>query len=206
MAESNFNDPEQRERYRRELENLRNMPADQVPTKPDCRTRKSAGAAGWWWFGLVILILVCIWLVAWGGGRTTNTRAAVNERQSNPPNAGSPEVASVPQLISHPQRFAGRRVVVPRAVVEKRLSGQAVLVGATTNEGPSSGKDVTVVLPGNSPSGTLPEGTAVKISGTLTPVNGGRGNLGLNAVQSQDMQQQGFYLQAEVITPIATPR
>ncbi|HTZ82925.1 MAG TPA: hypothetical protein VMB66_07030 [Candidatus Acidoferrales bacterium] len=219
MAERNFNDPEKRDEYRRQLEDERNLPPRSLQSGPPIspRPRRGAGAM-WWWLLFLAVVIACIWLIPWGTRHNTGTNAAVKPAASTPlpENANSkntngyatnpategaaPQPTTVGDLTANPKSFEGTNVVVRKATVEQRLGKSAVLIGPGTGA-PDAQQSVTVLLPANQSNADLRHGSKVQITGTLTAAPASSDNLGLTDTEAQHMRQQGFYLRASAIAP-----
>lgn len=218
MAERNFNDPEQRDEYRRQLEDERNLPPGTLRTSNPgaIRPRRGAGAM-WWWLLFLAVVIACIWLIPWGTRSNTGTRA--NARQAagtpmpnnangtnhdayehNPAHTTTPQPTTVGDLTANPKSFEGTSVVVRKATVQQRLGNSAVVVGPE-NGTPNAQQSVTVLLPENQSNADLHHGAKVQITGTLSAAPAQNDNLGLSNTEAQHVRQQGYYLRASAIAP-----
>jgi len=218
MAERNFNDPEKRDEYRKQLENERNLPPGNLqpggprPTRP----RRGAGAM-WWWLLFLAVVIACIWLIPWGGRHNTGTNAGVrqaagtpmsnnangtntNGYNTNPAHSATPQTTTVGDLTSNPKSFEGTKVLLRKATVERTLGNNALVVGPG-NGSAKIQQMVTVLLPGNQSNADLHQGSKVQITGTVAGAPASNDNLGLTNTQAQDVRQQGFYLRASAVAP-----
>jgi len=218
MADRNFNDPEKRDEYRKQLEDERNLPPGSLqpggprPTRP----RRGAGAM-WWWLLFLAVVIACIWLIPWGGRRNTGTNAGARQAAGtpmphnanngnhdayghNPAYTTTPQPTTVGDLTANPKSFEGTNVVVRKATVEERLGNSAVVVGSG-NGTPNAQRSVTVLLPANQSTAKLQHGAKVRITGTLTAAPANNDNLGLSNTDAQHVRRQGYYLRASAIAP-----
>lgn len=212
MAERNFNDPEQRDKYRRQLEDERNLPQGSLqpggmrPTRP----RRGAGAM-WWWLLFLAVIIACIWLIPWGTGSNTGAIAGVRQASGTPlpshengtnnaAQGATPQATTVGDLTANPKSFEGTKIVVRKATVEQRLGNSAVVVGPE-NGAANAQSSVTVLLPANQSNAALQHGAKVQITGTLAAAPANNDNLGLSNTDAQHVRQQGYYLRAAAIGP-----
>jgi hypothetical protein len=201
MAEINWNDPEQRREYERRVREGKTTD-DHVSTVATTRR----GGAGWLWIVLIVLVGAAVWYVgwgAWGHNRGNTPNSAYNKpapiapeantgNSSTAPGVNGARVATIPYLLSNHNQFQGHEVVVPRAIVQRKVGNDAVLVSALTTEPSAS---ILVKLPDNAPS--LQTGSEVQITGRVENGHPEAGN-----PQEQDAPG-GFYLQASAITPAA---
>jgi hypothetical protein len=217
MAERNFNDPQQRDEYRRQLEDEKNLPPGSLRTSGPGPTRPRRGSgAMWWWLLFLAVVIACIWLIPWGTRNDTRTnpgvhRAAGTPTPNNPTGTNdvyqhnlshttAPQPTTVGDLAANPQSFEGTTVVLRRATVQQRLGKAAVIVGPG-NGTPTAQPSVTVLLPANQSTAELRHGAKVQITGTLSAAPAQNDNLGLSNTEAQHVRQQGYYLRASAIAP-----
>lgn len=199
MAERNFNDPEQRDEYRRQLEDERNLRPGSLRTSGPVPTRPRRGAGPmWWWLLFLAVIIACIWLIPWGTRSNTGTNHDAYEHA--PANTSTPQATTIGDLTANPKSFEGTNVVLRKATVEHRLGNTAVVVGSG-NGTPNTQQSVTVLLPQNRSTADLQHGAKVQITGTLTAAPANNDNLGLSNTDAQHVRQQGYYLRASAIAP-----
>lgn len=213
MAERNFNDPEQRDEYRRQLEDERNVPRGRLRAHSQGPRRPSRGAgAMWWWLLFLAVIISCIWLIPWGTrsntGPNPNARQAVgtpmpnntNSTNNNASSKRAPLTTTVSDVTANPKSFEGTTVLLRKATVQQRMGKSAVVVGPG-NGAAIAQSSVTVLLPTNQSTADLQQGSKVQITGTVAAAPANNDNLGLSNTEAEHVRQQGYYLRASAIAP-----
>ena len=190
MANQDWRDPREQELQRLQAErDLQNRAAV-----------SSGGWFAWWWIWFIVIIGIIFWFSGWGWGgyggwwgwggyRNGPYRngAAINQP------ATVLTTVEVPQLLHTPQSFEGKRVFVPDATIQQVVNNRMVWVG------PDAQNKVLVIVTSNPSGHNLSPGQQVDVSGIASPPpanNQAQQTLGLNANQSQEVQNQGVYLQA----------
>ena len=137
--------------------------------------KMGAGGTGRLWFWFVVIAAIIGGGIAWGWMQphrraprmiqSAGVASTVN-KAAEQHNAGT-ETASVSQLLASPQSYQGRNVIVPKAVVRKRLSGDRLLVSSENLNRMGDNQGVIVELPSGKTNQQLKPGTSVEVIGTV---------------------------------------
>lgn len=213
MAERNFNDPEQRDEYRQQLEDERSVPPGRLRAHNQGPRRPSRGTgAMWWWLLFLAVIIACIWLIPWGTrsntGPNPNARQAVgmpmpnnaNDTNNKASSKPAPPTTTVSDVTANPKSFEGTTVLLRKATVQRRLGNSVLVVGPDNSTATAQPSVIVLLPPGLSNSG-LHHGSRVQITGTVAAAPANNDNLGLSNTDAEHVRQQGYYLRASAIAP-----